>query len=46
MIQGLTALDLGRIARCSFPYLMIMVLVVFLLATYPQIVLWLPRSVG
>jgi tripartite ATP-independent transporter DctM subunit len=46
MIQGLTGLDLGRIARYSFPYLAIMAFVVFLLATYPQIVLWLPRSVG
>ena len=44
MIQGLTALDLGRIARYAFPYLLIMIAFVSMLAAFPGIVLWLPRS--
>jgi tripartite ATP-independent transporter DctM subunit len=43
MLQGLTGLDLGRIARYALPYLTIMVLFVFLLLAVPDLVLWLPN---
>ncbi|MDP3250828.1 MAG: TRAP transporter large permease subunit [Hydrogenophaga sp.] len=43
MLQGLTGLELGRIARYALPYLTIMILFVFLLLAMPQLVLWLPN---
>lgn len=46
MIQGLTGLNIGRIARYALPYLTIMVLFVVLLASFPQIALWLPEHVA
>jgi C4-dicarboxylate transporter DctM subunit len=46
VLQGLTGLDIGRIARYSLPYLCIMAGFVALLAAFPQIVLWLPRSLN
>ena len=46
MLQGLTGLDLGRIARYALPYLTIMVLFVFLLLAVPDLVLWLPNRLA
>lgn len=46
MLQGVTGLHIGRIARYSLPYLLIMAGFVFLLASFPQIVLWLPSSLN
>jgi C4-dicarboxylate transporter, DctM subunit len=46
MIQGLTGLNIGRIARYALPYLTIMVLFVVLLASFPQIALWLPEHIA
>jgi C4-dicarboxylate transporter DctM subunit len=46
VIQGLTGLGLGYVARVALPYLLIMVMFVMLLATFPQIALWLPSTVG
>ncbi|MCY1551621.1 C4-dicarboxylate TRAP transporter large permease protein DctM [compost metagenome] len=43
MLQGLTGLELGRIARYALPYLTIMILFVFLLLAVPDLVLWLPN---
>ncbi len=46
MIQGLTGLNIGRIAKYSLPYLTIIVLFVIVLATFPQIALWLPEHMA
>ncbi len=46
MIQGLTGLDIGRVARYALPYLLIMVGFATLLAAFPDIVLWLPRTLN
>jgi TRAP-type C4-dicarboxylate transport system permease large subunit len=43
VIQGLTEDGLGYIARVTMPYLLIMVGFTMLLATFPDIALWLPR---
>lgn len=42
VIQGLTDDPLGRIARYTLPYLIIMVVFTLLVAIFPEIVLWLP----
>lgn len=46
MIQGLTGLDIGRVARYTFPYLLIMLGFVLLLVAFPDVVLWLPGSLN
>ena len=45
MLQGLSGVNIGRLARYSAPYLLIMILFVFLLAAVPDVVLWLPRNI-
>jgi C4-dicarboxylate transporter DctM subunit len=46
VIQGLTGLGLGYVARVALPYLLIMVSFVMVLAAFPEIALWLPSTVG
>ncbi|AEC21273.1 putative TRAP-type C4-dicarboxylate transport system, large permease component [Pusillimonas sp. T7-7] len=46
MLQGLSDLSIGRVAWYSAPYLLIMILFVFLLVAAPDLVLWLPRSIA
>ncbi|HRK20126.1 MAG TPA: TRAP transporter large permease subunit [Hyphomicrobiaceae bacterium] len=43
VIQGLTDESLGKIAKMSLPFLIIMVLFTMLITVFPEIVLWLPR---
>ena len=42
VIQGLTGEKLGRIARSVIPFFIIMLVLVFMLAMFPEIVAWLP----
>jgi tripartite ATP-independent transporter DctM subunit len=46
VIQGLTGEPVGRIARHTLPFLLIMIAVAFLIAVFPEIVLWLPGQVS
>jgi C4-dicarboxylate transporter, DctM subunit len=46
MLQGLTGVEIGRIARYALPYLLIMVAFAALLWAWPQVVLWLPAAAG
>jgi TRAP-type C4-dicarboxylate transport system permease large subunit len=42
VIQGLTGVPIGRVARAAFPFFLLMSLGVALITIWPQIVLWLP----
>ncbi|WP_323764074.1 TRAP transporter large permease subunit [Marinovum sp.] len=42
VLQGATGYPIGRVARSAFPFFALMVVGVFLLALFPQIVLWFP----
>jgi C4-dicarboxylate transporter DctM subunit len=44
VIQGLTGRDLFAIARAALPFFFLMLLMVVLLALFPDIALWLPRT--
>lgn len=44
IIKGFTGDSLGRIARASLPFLLIMVLLVVLIAIFPGLVTWLPQA--
>ena len=43
VIQNMTGTTATTLARATTPYFLIMVLFVMLLATFPQVVLWLPN---
>ena len=42
VIQGMTGEKIGRIARATFPFFLIMVLLVIAITLFPQIVMYLP----
>ena len=44
VIQGLTGRNLFDIARATTPFFLLMVVMVVLLAVFPDIALWLPRT--
>ncbi|TYR32362.1 TRAP transporter large permease subunit [Mesorhizobium microcysteis] len=44
VIQGLTGRDLFAIARAALPFFFLLLLMVVLLALFPDIALWLPRT--
>jgi C4-dicarboxylate transporter DctM subunit len=44
VIQGLTGRNLFDIARATMPYFFLMAVMVVLLAAFPDIALWLPRT--
>ncbi len=46
VVQGLTGAPIGRIARASFPFFLIMLAMVALIAAFPDVVTFLPRSMG
>lgn len=46
VVQGLTGAPIGRIARASFPFFLIMVAMVILIAAVPEVVTFLPQSMG
>jgi TRAP-type C4-dicarboxylate transport system permease large subunit len=46
VIQGLTGESLGRIARVTLPYLIIMAGFAMLMAFVPGVALWLPGMIG
>jgi TRAP-type C4-dicarboxylate transport system permease large subunit len=43
VLQGMTRRSIVYIARAAFPFFLLMVLMVTLLCTFPQIVTYLPR---
>lgn len=46
VVQGLTGAPIGRIARASLPFFVIMVVMVILITIFPEIVTFLPQSMG
>ena len=42
VLQGATGFPIGRVARAAFPFFVLMVVGVVLLALFPQIALWFP----
>jgi TRAP-type C4-dicarboxylate transport system permease large subunit len=44
VIQGLTGRDLFDIAGATMPYFFLMAVMVVILAMFPEIALWLPRT--
>jgi len=46
VIQGLTGLDILRIARAALPFFLLLVLGVVLIALFPQIVTYLPNAMN
>ncbi len=44
VVQGLTGASIGRIAKASLPFFLIMVVMVIIIALFPDIVTFLPRS--
>ena len=45
VLQGMTSHEMGFIARAAFPMFLIMVLMVFVLITFPELATWLPDNV-
>ena len=46
VVQGLTGASIGRIAKASLPFFLIMVVMVIIIALFPDIVTFLPRSMN
>lgn len=44
VLQGMTQHEMGYIARAALPMFLIMVLMVFVLISFPQIATWLPET--
>ena len=44
VMQGLTKHEMGYIAKTAFPMFMIMVLMVVMLVTFPDLATWLPET--
>ncbi len=45
VLQGMTQHEMGFIARAGFPMFLIMVLMVFVLITFPELATWLPNNI-
>ncbi|WP_282606165.1 TRAP transporter large permease [Pelagibius sp. Alg239-R121] len=45
VLQGLTKMSIGQIAKAAFPFFLLLCLGVILLTAFPQIALWLPEQV-
>ncbi|MCF8468241.1 MAG: TRAP transporter large permease subunit, partial [Sneathiella sp.] len=46
VLQGLTDMSIGRIAKAAFPFFLLLVVGVVLLTVFPQIALWLPQQIA
>ncbi|MCL4186550.1 MAG: TRAP transporter large permease subunit [Rhodobacteraceae bacterium] len=44
VLQGMTGLPIGRIARAAFPFFLLMVVAALIIIAVPDIALWLPRA--
>jgi C4-dicarboxylate transporter DctM subunit len=44
VLQGMTGHPMSHIARAAFPMFLIMVLMVFILITFPELATWLPEN--
>jgi TRAP-type C4-dicarboxylate transport system permease large subunit len=42
VLQGATGYPIGKVARAAFPFFLLMIVGVVLLALFPQIALWFP----
>jgi C4-dicarboxylate transporter DctM subunit len=45
VVQGLTGRSLSTVAVASLPFFTIMLLLVVLIAVFPELALWLPRAI-
>ncbi len=45
VLQGITGKPIGEIARGAFPFFLLMLLSAVIVATFPEIALWLPRLI-
>jgi tripartite ATP-independent transporter DctM subunit len=46
VLQGLTNMSIGKIAKAAFPFFLLLVIGVILLTIFPQIALWLPQQIA
>ncbi|WP_375256948.1 TRAP transporter large permease [Citreimonas sp.] len=46
VIQGLTGIDILRIAKAAFPFFLLLVLAVALITAFPALVTWLPQAMS
>jgi TRAP-type C4-dicarboxylate transport system permease large subunit len=46
VIQGLTKINIMRIARFALPFFLLLLFAVVLLTAFPQIATWLPQSMS
>lgn len=46
VIQGLTKIDILKIAKAALPFFLLLLLAVFLITIFPQIVIYLPSLMG
>lgn len=46
VIQGLTGIDILRVAKAAFPFFLLLLLGVVLITVFPQIVTFLPNAMG
>ncbi|MCO4786827.1 MAG: TRAP transporter large permease subunit [Marinomonas atlantica] len=46
VLQGLTGEKIGRIAKASFPFFILMCIAALLLCIFPEIALWLPNALS
>jgi tripartite ATP-independent transporter DctM subunit len=46
VIQGLTKINIMRIARFAMPFFLLLLFAIVLLTTFPQIATWLPQSMS
>jgi len=44
VIQGISNEEIGRILKATFPFFVIMILMVVILTAYPEIVFYLPSK--
>ncbi|MEZ5739836.1 MAG: TRAP transporter large permease subunit [Burkholderiaceae bacterium] len=42
LLQGMTGVPIGRVARAAFPFFVLMLVAVVIITAWPRIVLWLP----
>ncbi|SBS32605.1 Sialic acid TRAP transporter permease protein SiaT [Marinomonas aquimarina] len=46
VLQGLTGEKIGKVAKASFPFFVLMCVAALLLCIFPDIALWLPNALG
>ena len=46
VLQGMTGLEIGTIARTALPMFVVMVLMVFIIIAFPELATWLPENMA